>query len=88
MDAVILITQPRWTRAPRMPFISRVIWITLFAPGRILPKRGTLMSASGQSLPKWGVRPHVCFALDSDGTADIQDRQLRAQGVHTAWARS
>ena len=25
-----------------------------------------------------GCRPHVCFALDSDRTADIHDRQLRA----------
>jgi len=36
MGDVILITQPRWTRAQRTPFIVRVIWITFVAPGRIL----------------------------------------------------
>jgi hypothetical protein len=28
-----------------------------------------------------GCPPHVCFSLDSDRTADILDRQLRADFV-------
>ena len=31
---------------------------------------------------KMGWPRHVCFALDSDRTADIQDRQLRATSKH------
>jgi hypothetical protein len=33
---------------------------------------------SGSIATKMGCPPHVCFSPDSDRTADIQDRQLRA----------
>ena len=31
---------------------------------------------------KMGCPPHVCFSVNSDRTADIQDRQLRAIARH------
>jgi hypothetical protein len=47
-----------------------------------LAKRGSLRSEMGPIATKIGRPPHVCFALDSDRTADIQDRQLRADYGH------
>ena len=53
MGAVILITQPRWTRARRMPFIDRVIWITLqmngFSSSCVFRQRGNGPQTRGVS---------------------------------------